>query len=403
MKKRFGWSLLTVVALLVAACGGDDGDDTSATTAKDSATTPAADERDAPLEEITIGQLGNLSGVGEVFGVPFDRGMRLAFDEINESGFLEEEGISLKMELKDTASDTPTAVTAFNEFVRDGIEIITGAAITPIALAISPLANEQEVLYVTGAGTSSPDEDYAFHLADVATPVETLALHLAEGGSERVAAIVNADNDAFVRMVDTIDGVLKKEGGTGLIARETIAQDDSDFSSALTNLRRENPDVVVLSTLGAQGANIIRQMKQFGGFDQVTITGVMGWGAEVVEIAGPDASGILFPSPWAPGDPRSADFEEAYEAEYNQPPAAYSALGYQAGWLVATAIKIAIANDGEVTAETVRDALPAASESDDLMERGPITDFTLAATGTPVYPGTLATVSEDGAIVAVEG
>jgi branched-chain amino acid transport system substrate-binding protein len=119
-------------------------------------------------------------------------------------------------------------------------------------------------------------------------------------------------------------------------------------------------------------------------------------------VAEQAAVGPKFALPWAPGLPSSADFEKAYQAAYSAQPNAYSAIGYETAWLIAVAAKQVSDAGDKIDSGTLKDALPEASTSKDLAEHGVIDGFSLDKTGDPSYPGTVATFTNDGSIVATK-
>lgn len=353
-------------------------------------------------QTITIGFLANLTGPGAAYAVPFNNGLKLALNDIATAGTLSNPSITISLDTRDTGSVEANAVTLFNKFVQAHDAITISDSQSPIGLAVAPIANSQKVVFISGAGSKLPnDAGFAFHLADLGTPQKTLGTALYTGGSKRVATIIAGDNPSFATLAGATEAAYKAAGGSGFIASQTIASTDTDFSSVLTNIRQANPDTIMISALPAQSGNIIKQIKALGGLDSVKIVGTIAWGPQVYEVAKADAAGAQFASVWAPGSSSSAAFESAYTSAYNATPIAYSALGYETGWLIAAAIKSITSSGGTITATAFRDALPAASTSDLVKQHGVIPGFAISATGAATYPGALSVFGADGTIKAV--
>lgn len=393
-------ALTVAVAMVVAACGGDDDDADSNASQDTSESTQASEQED--LETVTIGVIGNMTGIGaEPWGKPIDAGMRLALDEIEESGYLADVGVELELELEDDGTEPTRAVTIFNGYEQDGIEIVVSHSFTPILAAVTPLANDTETLYlnVGSAGTGENEEDFAFFLNDSVGPNLTLGEYLVKEGIKRPVAIVDGDNAAFGFLAGNIEKGIQEAGNDGFIATETVATTDTDFSSVITNLERENPDAVILAITPAASGNALQQIAQAGAFPDALMVGSIGWSSTVHDVAGDAAVGASFSQPWAPGAEGSEAFSDAYMEANDTAPTAYSALGYQAGWLLATAIKMAKDAGDEITGPVMRDLLAEASTAN--TEHTLISGFTLDDAGVPSYPGVVATFGPDGAIESV--
>ena len=349
-------------------------------------------------QTVNIGFLANLTGPGAPYGVPFNNGLTMALKEVQSSGTLP--NISINVDTRDTGSVEANAVTLFNKFVQAKDPITISDSQSPIGLAVAPIANSQSTVFLSGGGSKLPnDKGFSFRLADLGTPQKTLGTALYTRGAKRVATIIAGDNPSFATLAKATEAAYKAAGGGDFVASQTITSSDTDFSSVLTNLRQANPDTIFISTLPAQSGNIIKQIKSVGGLDSATLVGTIAWNPQVFDIAKSAAVGAEFASVWAPGAPATAGFESAYKSAYNATPIAYSALGYETGWLLAAAIKSVTASGGTVTAAAIRDALPAASQSDILKQHGVIPGFTIAA-GAANYPGVLSVFGSDGSIKA---
>jgi ABC-type branched-subunit amino acid transport system substrate-binding protein len=145
---------------------------------------------------ITVGLMGHLTGVSAgPYGIPFDQGFKLGLDEVAANGMLDKVGVTLKLMNEDVAGEVPAAVTTFNKFVDQGATILVSPNDTPISLAITPLALEKNVLYITGAAAVKGEDD-TFNLSDVVTPNKAYG-ERAAGDFKTAVLIVNQDNPAF--------------------------------------------------------------------------------------------------------------------------------------------------------------------------------------------------------------
>jgi len=350
---------------------------------------------------VTVGYLGNLTGDSSApYGIPFDNGMKLALEDIEESGFLSDAGLDIEVLTEDTGSELNTAVTKYNALRGEDVDIVLSDSMTPIAAGLAPLTTADRLVFLTGSGSPIENSDgYAFHLADLGTPMVTLGQEAAAQGLKKIVAVVDGDNPAFQTMAKSFEQGMKDAGGSGFAETITVTAADTDFTGIMTKLENIGADGVLVSLLSEGSGNVLRQMEQYGGLEKLTKLGTIAWSGQVYEVAQEAAVGSLFALPWAPGLASSADFEEAYVEAYDATPNAYSAIGYQTAWLIAAAA-VEAKGAGGVSSETLKDALPSASESDVVAEHGVIEGFSLDTAGDPTYPGTVATFSDDGSIVA---
>jgi branched-chain amino acid transport system substrate-binding protein len=370
---------LVGLTLTASACGGTQGSDGNT---------------------VTIGELAHVTGTSAgPYGIPFDRGLKLGIEKVNESGLLGD--VELKLRTQDVAADIPAAVTGFNQFVRDGVDIVVSPNATPVELALTPFVNEEDAFLLTGA-TGEDVADNVFALPDAVTPQMGFAQKLVDQGYRKILVVIDGDNPAFDTIASNFEAGLEKAGAT-LEDRVTISAGDSDFAPVITTLEREAPDAIFFATLSETAGNMMAQIRRSGALADTRFTGSMAWQQQVHDIAGEAAVGALFPALWAPGGAESRDFQAAYEKEYGEEPVPYNALGYQAAWLIAGAIHLALENDEEVDGAAVaRHAIEAATSSV-VTENGVIADFKFTSTGLPLYAGAFVTFDESGGIVSMEG
>ena len=349
---------------------------------------------------VTIGELAHLTGTSAgPYGIPFDRGLKLGIEKVNESGILGD--VKLNLKTQDVAAEIPAAVTGFNQFVRDGVDIVVSPNATPVELALTPLVNDEDAFLLTGA-TGEDVADNVFALPDAVTPQMGFAQSLVDQGYRKIVVVIDGDNPAFDTIATNFEAGLEKAGAT-LEDRVTISGADSDFAPVITTLTKDAPDAIFFATLSETAGNMMAQIRRSGALADTRFTGSMAWQQQVYDIGGQSAVGALFPALWAPGGAESKDFQAAYEQEYGEQPVPYNALGYQAAWLIAGAIDLALENGEEINGAAVAKQAIEAATSSVFTENGVIPGFKFTSTGLPLYAGSYVTFDESGSIVPMEG
>ncbi len=111
----------------------------------------------APLK---IGCITTLSGAAGIMGKPQNLGMLLAAKKLNAAGGIL--GRQVEVILRDDESKPNTAVAAVRELAGDGVKIFAGVLSSPVALAISGIAEELDIILVNAAahGNNLTHEDF---------------------------------------------------------------------------------------------------------------------------------------------------------------------------------------------------------------------------------------------------
>lgn len=197
--------------------------------------------------------------------------MRLAIDRINEEGGVNVGGKTYTLALKvyDTAYDPTTAVTRMKEALdKDKIQYleVLGGGIIP---AVQPLTEKAgAVLFGAGAGNEfmGPDWPKTFRpYYDIVQSAEALLTEFkAQLNKDNPNVVfVEPDDDLGHEVGPDSEAAAKKLGYTTKVLY--LARDASDFAPLLTNLLKDEPDVVDLSvTPQTQMAPIVKQARQMG-------------------------------------------------------------------------------------------------------------------------------------------
>ncbi|MEZ4770534.1 MAG: ABC transporter substrate-binding protein [Caldilineales bacterium] len=364
---RLALLLVVISSMLVVACAPPA---TPAPAAQPPAQEPAAEPTaEAAAEpasgsgglsgEVLVGCAHALSGPIAIYGEPIRNGIMLAAKQINEQKVLGDATLDIVCE--DTAGDKAQAINAFQKLInQDKVVAILGPTLSNSAFAADPVAQEARIPVLGSSNTAvgiTDMGDYVFRdsLPESDVIPNTIKVTKDKYGYDKVAVMYGND-DQFTQSGYDVFSQALADNGVEVVATETFAKGDTDFSAQLTKIAALEPQALIVSALAEEAAAIMIQARQLG--LDVPIIGGNGFNSpKLAEIAGTAAEGAISGAAWniANPAPENTAFVEAYRAEYGGDPDQFAAQAYTAAWLMATAIK----NAGSADPAAIRDALAA--------------------------------------------
>lgn len=374
---RFALTMLMLTAMSVSMIAAQEEDLTPTLGFWEECESPAL------TGTVTLGAVFGLSGPISVYGGPQSQAVELAVEEINELGYLGE--ATLEVIFEDSTGTPQQAITAMTKLVtEDNVVGVIGPTLSSEAFAADPIAQENmtPVMGVSNTAIGITDMgDYVFRdsLPESAVIPGTIAQATEMLGLERVSVFYGNDDDFTVSGYEVFVEALE-ENDVEIIAEETFAKGDADFSAQLTNLLADAPDALVVSALAAEATQIIIQARA-NGFEGPIIGGNGFNSPAVLANAGADAEGVIVGAAWNNAAVEQSDssvaFIEHFTAEYEFAPDQFAAQAYTGTWLFATAIRCADSTDRTA----VRDALAAIQDFD-----SPLGVFSFDENRDPAHP-----------------
>ncbi len=340
MKK---WSYgVVAAALLFTACGGEKAG--------------GSQEEDT----IKLGAAGPLTGALAIYGVSATNGTKLAIDEINKNGGIL--GKQIELNLLDEKGDTTEAVTAYNKLMDWGMVAYIGNVTSKPSVAVSELAAADGIPMITPSGTQFSITEAGNNIFRVCftDPYQgEVLVNLASEKLQAKTAAILINNSS-----DYSDGVaqafIKKsqEMGIKIIATEGYSDGDKDFKAQLTKLLPLSPDVIVVPDYYEQDALIASQAREIGLKSQ--FIGPDGWDGVIKTLDSSSHNvleGALFTNHYAIDDKNEKvqHFVTAYRNSYKDEPSAFSALAYDAVYMLKSAMEAAGSTDKEAVAKALRE------------------------------------------------
>lgn len=343
--KKFTLMLLGL-SFLITACGGEK-----------EATTKKTDE----AATIKIGGLGPLTGPLAIYGVTATNGSKLAFEEINKNGGIL--GKQVEFVLFDEKGDSTEAVTAYNRLVDEGVVALVGDITSKPSLAVAEIAAQDNMPMITPTGTQFNITEAGPNVFRVCftDPYQGVILaNLAKNNlkANTVAIMVNNSSDysdgvaeAFIKEAERL--------GLKIVAKEGYAERDKDFRAQLTKVAATNPDVLLVPDYYEQVALITTQAREVG--VKSTFIGPDGWDG-VAKALDSSAYGAVensyFTNHYSVEDTNEKvqNFLKAYREKYKDEPSAFSALSYDAAYLMKDAIEKAGSTDKDAIVKAMKES-----------------------------------------------
>jgi branched-chain amino acid transport system substrate-binding protein len=171
--------------------------------------------------------------------------------------------------------------------------------------------------------------------------------------AETAAILWDNSQDYSKGLAEVFKREFPKMGGR-IVQDVTYASSDVDFSSQLTRIRSARPDVIYIPGYYSEVTLIARKARELG--INVPLLGGDGWTSPtLLERAGGALEGCYYSDHYSleSDNPSVRKFVESFRKKYGHDPNSLAALGYDATWILAEAVKRA----GSYDAVKMRDAI----------------------------------------------
>lgn len=308
-------------------------------------------------EPIYIGLMAPMTGDYAEYGMFFREGIGLAAEDINRAGGLH--GRPIEIVVGDSRADPKEAVLVAQKFVvNPKIVAVIGDFTSSCAMAAAPVYEEAKMVEFSPT-SSHPDFTKKGKFMFRNTPTQEYeAPFLARWavkdlGKKRVATIyIKNDwglstNKYFVETAKSL--------GAEVLAQEAFLPGEKDFTAILTKIKKENPELLYIGAMYAETALITTQMKKMR-FHPVMMGCTAVYSPKLLELAGNAVEGLLANALFFPefDRPEVKKFHKAFVEKYKKEPTSFTAIAYDAMYVLANAINIA-----GTDREKIRDALAA--------------------------------------------
>lgn len=306
-------------------------------------------------DSVFVGLTLDLTGPYSAEGADEQKGYELAIEQLNAGAAeikkispLTKKGIlgkTVKYGVIDAETKPNSAVQAATRFIHENkAMMISGSVSSAVAIALQKVCNREKTIYLAAISGSNETtgvdcQRYGFRLCYFAyTAAKAISPVLAKSmGKNRKAVYLVPDYTYGHTTYDSMKEFTEKEGWKTM-GQQVHPLGAKDYSSYLINIANSGADTLVVIDYGADAANSIKQAKQFGILDKMSL--VVPYMAPFLgEELGPDVIEGVYGATgfwWTLQDkyPVAKDFVAAFEKKFNSKPhdSAYIAYLNTALW-----------------------------------------------------------------------
>ncbi len=355
-------------------------------------------ERQTPVaaNDIPVGVYAALSGGEAAFGQATVQGVKLAAEEINNSGGVL--GRKIRLIIEDDQGRAEDAASVVTKLITSNNVIgVIGENSSNQSLAAAPICQASKIPMISPSSTNpnvTKKGDYIFRVC-FTDPYQGKALAaFVHGNLHLNNAAVRKDirNDYSVGLAEFFTKSYTEAGGK-IVGEQSYSGGDTDFRPQLTALREKRPDVLFIPGFYTDVGQIAIQARDLG--INIPMVGGDGWDSPtVIQIGGKSVDGCYFSDHYFSGDPRplTQRFVSEITKRYGHAPEANAALGYDALRIFAEAIRKA----GSLDRKAIRDNIAATKNYD-----GVSGNITMGPDRDPIKP--VAMIKIDGGTLHFAG
>ncbi len=344
---------------------------------------------------IKVGVYGSLTGTTATFGQSTERGVKLAFDEINAAGGVG--GKQLVMISEDDQSKAEEAATAVQKLInQDQVVALLGEVASSRSLAAAPIAQDAGVVMISPSSTNpevTKKGNFIFRTCFIDPFQGTVMAKFAAQnlGMKRVAILKDVKNDYSVGLAQYFTAEFTGPQAGSITGEQAYSEGDADFRSQLTALKANNPEAIFVPGYYTEVGSIAIQARELG--ITAPILGGDGWVSDqLLKIGGTALEGCYYSNHFALDSPDSSlqGFLGRYKAKYGVQPDAIGGLAYDAARLLADGLKRLHETDPEAF-----EALDAAKAGDAEAQKAARAKLRDLIAGVEAFPGVTGPITFD--------
>jgi branched-chain amino acid transport system substrate-binding protein len=299
-------------------------------------------------ESIRIGAYSSLTGKEATWGQAFEKGTRLAVDEINTAGGVLNRPLELLLE--DNQSKPGDSATVVRKLIsRDKVVAVLGEVSSGRSLEAAPICQSAGVPMIScGSNPKVTQVGVWIFRAHFIDPFQgTVMARFARErcNAKRVALLTEVTNAYSVGLAKYFGDDVRAHGGTVTIEQKYSAG-ERDFKAQLTAIKAANPDVLFVPGYYTEAGLIVAQARQLG--LTLPILGGDGWEApQLAELAGSALQNTYFCNNFSieTNNESTQRFITRFRQRFQEAPDGIAADAYDAVLMIADAIRRAGSTD----------------------------------------------------------
>lgn len=241
--------------------------------------------------EILIGQSAPLSGGNADLGMDIRNGALAYFKKVNDAGGVN--GRKIKLLTLDDKNETKLSGENTRKLVlEENVVALFGYASSTLSIPAMPTVKEKKVPFFapfTGADTIRKQNDYVYTVrATYADEIEKIINFWGSLGSTRVT-VLHYDDAVGKQNFETVARSLEKFGKKPVSV--AIKRNTDLAGSSIQEIIASNPQIVVVTTLYAPVAQMVKMLKAANSQYMVTSLSFAG-ASQIAKALGPDAAGV---------------------------------------------------------------------------------------------------------------
>lgn len=247
-------------------------------------------------DSIKIGTFLAVTGPAAFLGDPELKTLQLYVDAINQQGGLL--GKPVELIHYDTGGNAKEAVSFFKRLVKkDQVDVIVGGSSSGESLAVMPLAEEEQIPFISMAGAVKiiePVQKWTFktpHTDRMAAA--KIYTDMKRRGLTKVALI--SGDGGFDKSGREESLKLAPEYGITIVADESYGNKDTDMTAQLTKIRDSGAQAILNFGFGTGPAIVTKNLRQLG-IDLPLYQSHGVASKKYIELAGAAAEGVRLPA-----------------------------------------------------------------------------------------------------------
>ena len=278
---------------------------------------------------VSVAQTGPvaLAGQEQVLGA------QIAEEYFNKKGGVN--GRPFKLIFQDAGSDEATAINAYqNQINAAKVVAIIGPSLSQQMFAAGPFAVRAKIPVLGISTTAKGIPQIGEYVSRVSAPVAIVAPNAIKAAldvnkSIKRVVVLYAQNDAFSKSETETFQQAVKDLNLELVTVQTFQTTDTDFTAQVTNTLSAKPDLVIISGLQVDGANLVKQLRELS-YKGLIVGGNGLNTTNIIPICKMLCDGILVAQAYSPElkSKINDDFKGMYRDRQKKDPPQFSAQAF---------------------------------------------------------------------------